>query len=84
MNNNEKIISSPSRYFLRPQEIVDYPNINNHEKIKALLNWRDSLVQLYQSEQEGMLSKNKNIKMSGIDHALADLEKEKSKMLKCL
>lgn len=50
----ERARTSPSRYFDRPQEVVDHPDLLLTQKIDILRSWYRDATELAVAEEEGM------------------------------
>lgn len=50
----ESALTSPTRYFDRPQEVVDHPDLLKEQKIDILRSWYRDGTELSVAEEEGM------------------------------
>ena len=72
MNLSERI-STPSKFFSTPSELVKNVKLSKEQKIKALENWKNSLVQRYEGEEEGMTYISKKTDINKVNKALEEL-----------
>ena len=73
--NSKQIVSSPSKFFTTPQDLVNYKGLDYVQKNKALENWKNSLTQVLECEQEGMTFRNKKVEISDIDTAIKSINR---------
>lgn len=70
-----QIVSGPSRFFKNPEKLVQSDGLNEDQKIRALENWKDSLIQISTSEQKGMDSRMKRVEIVEVDRALRQIKR---------
>ena len=54
MNFVEKAKLQPEEVYKRPQDVMDDQQLSNQDKIDILMNWRDEMNRLIESDGENM------------------------------
>lgn len=67
---NKEVVAAPSIYFNSPLHLVKSKELSIHEKGVALMNWKNQVFQLMNSESEGMKTVQKSTTIEEIDSAL--------------
>ena len=70
-----KEISQPSTMYKSPKAISLYSDLSNKQKRTALLNWKQTCIQLQESTSEGMIGKNQSENLKLVLKELSILKK---------
>ena len=54
-NDFEQIVLRPDAYFEHPSEILAHAEWTHEQKIRALENWKNNVVEMLESDNENML-----------------------------
>jgi len=69
----QDLISMPSQYFASPNELLSCEDLNKDQKLRALSSWKQTCIQLQESDEEGMTGVNE-MRLSQVNAAIGRLE----------
>lgn len=75
----DKILLRPDEYLQHPDEVLDHPEWTLEQKITLLSNWKATVIEMLESDNENMLDEMPNHHenlpglLQGINHALEQI-----------
>jgi|GEM_PF-3668524 len=65
----ESMVKMPSRYFVDPSHVANYPGLNHSDRVDILRSWKHDVIMMMKAAEENM-SSDKDYDLDSINKAL--------------